>query len=150
MISLRQLLASIVVVELKGIADTGLRVMGVTSDSRFVEPGYVFVALQGEKVNGHDFVEDAAARGCLAIVVEDENGLPEGIPLVKVADSHKAYGHLAAGYFGFPAKNMSIIGLTGTNGKTTTPWIIEQVIVTGGGAARCYRYRQLSLSCKQR
>ena len=133
MISLRQLIAPLIVSELKGNVDPGLPVMGVTSDSRFVEPGFVFVALQGQKVNGHNFIEDAVARGCLAIVAEDEKSLSEGIPLIKVADSHNAYGHLAAEYFGNAARNMSIIGLTGTNGKTTTSWIIEEVVKSGGG-----------------
>lgn len=133
MISLGQLIVSIPAFELTGIADLGVSVRGVTNDSRSVEAGYVFVALQGEKINGHHFVEDAVARGCLAVISEDENGLPTGIPLIKVADSHHAYGLVAAEYFGNPARKMSLIGLTGTNGKTTTSWIIEQVVKAGGG-----------------
>ncbi len=133
MISLRQLLSSIPVFELKGIPGTGQLVKGLTSDSRNVEPGYVFVALQGEKVNGHKYVKDAFDRGCLAAIVEDETGLPGEIPLVNVPDSHRAYGFMAAEYFGHPARQMKIIGLTGTNGKTTTSWIIEQVIQSCGG-----------------
>jgi murE/murF fusion protein len=133
MISLGQLISSIPAFELQGLSGTRRLVKGLTSDSRTVEPGYVFVALQGEKVNGLKYVGEAVDRGCLAVVVEDESGLSGKIPLVKVPDSHRAYGFMAAEYFGHPARYMKIIGLTGTNGKTTTSWIVEQVIKAGGG-----------------
>jgi murE/murF fusion protein len=132
-ITLRRLCASVPESELKGIVDPGKPVMGVTSDSRTAGPGLVFVALRGEKVNGHRYVGDAVARGCVAAVVEDEADLPPDLPLVKVADSHRAYGLMAAEFHGHPARAMKIIGLTGTNGKTTTSWLIEQVIRAGGG-----------------
>lgn len=133
MISLRQLISSVPGVVVRGISNLGEPVRGLTSDSRSVKPGWVFVALQGTKVNGQRYVADAVARGCLAAVVDDESGLSGKIPLIKVVDSHRAYGCMAAQYFAHPARQMKMIGITGTNGKTTTSWLIEQVVKSGGG-----------------
>ena len=133
MISLRKLIASTASTAL-GIDKIGEQpVLGVTSNSQNVQPGFVFVALKGSKADGHDYVQDALDRGCIAAVVEEEREFAERYPLVKVSDSHLAYGQLAAAFFGNPARDMKIIGLTGTNGKTTTSWMIERVVQAGGG-----------------
>ena len=149
MISLRQLIQAIPGSEKIGITGEKRNIRGVTSDSRSVKSGFVFVALKGEITDGHSFISDAVARGCIAVVVENEEGVPENIPLIKVTDSHYAYGLIAAEYFGHPALDMKIVGLTGTNGKTTTSWIIEQVVKTGGGRPGVigtvnYRYQKRS------
>jgi len=119
----------------------------VTCDSRAAGPGSVFVALQGEKLDGHRFVRDAGERGCLAAVVERSEGMPPGLPLIKVADSHRAYGLMAAEYFGHPARNMQLVGITGTNGKTTCSWLVEQIVKAGKGRPGVigtvnYRYQE--------
>lgn len=146
MIFLRQLIAAIPTLELKGKFSDRNRVRGLTSDSRTVEPGVIFVALRGEKVDGHAYIADAIAKGCLAVVAEHEVTAPPGLPIIRVADSHLAYGQMAAAYYDHPAQGMKMVGITGTNGKTTTAWMIERIIETSGGRPGVmgtvnYRYR---------
>lgn len=107
-------------------------VTAVTSDSRLVRPGSIFVALRGAKLDGHAYVGQAVQKGCCAVVVEQEVPNAGDIPVIRVADSHQAYGQLAAAFFGHPARELTLIGLTGTNGKTTTSWIIEELLRAEG------------------
>ena len=112
--------------------DHGEDITSVTSDSRQVRSGSLFVALKGSVVDGHGFVQQAVTRGCSCVVVED---VPEPLPdvaVVRVNDSHGALGILSAALHGFPARSMTMIGLTGTNGKTTVSWMIEQVLQNSG------------------
>ena len=105
----------------------------VTSDSRQVLPGSLFVAVAGAKTDGRQFIPEAIARGCLAVVVEgpgDFDAWP--IPLIQVDDCRAAIGELAAAWYGFPAKGMQLIGITGTNGKTTCSWLIESMLIGAG------------------
>lgn len=133
-----------------GQADTP--VLGVTGDSRRVSPGSVFVAVKGALVDGHAYVHEAIAQGCCAVVVEKS---PVGIEpgaVIRVEDTHLAYGFLAAAYYGYPAREMTIIGLTGTNGKTTTAWIIEQMLMAAGkqtGVLGTVNYRYADSEGKQ-
>ncbi|GAB4332351.1 MAG: bifunctional UDP-N-acetylmuramoyl-L-alanyl-D-glutamate--2,6-diaminopimel ate ligase MurE/UDP-N-acetylmuramoyl-tripeptide--D-alanyl-D-alanine ligase MurF [Desulfobulbaceae bacterium] len=121
-------------------------VLDITCDSRKAGPGTLFVALRGEKVDGHRYVGDAVDRGCLAAVIEEDLEEVPTIPVFRVDDTHRAYGLLAAEFFGRPATEMRLIGLTGTNGKTTTAWMIEELVRAGGGSPGVigtvnYRYR---------
>jgi murE/murF fusion protein len=132
MTTLRQLVAAI-----SGHRDgpTGFPdcpVTAVTSDSRRVRPGTLFVALRGAKLDGHAFAAQAVQSGCCALVVEQEVSVAVDTPVIRVADSHQAYGQLAAAFFGHPARELTLIGLTGTNGKTTTSWIIEEMLRAAG------------------
>ncbi len=122
-------------------------VSGITCDSRAVAPGSVFVAVQGEQADGHDFVADAVAAGCLAVVAQRmPDSLPaQHVPVFLVPDSQEALGILAAAYNDFPAAGLTMVGLTGTNGKTTTSWLVENLFAAAG--KRCgvigtvnYRY----------
>lgn len=133
MVTLRRLIASIPAPEVRGNLDPELTVRGVTGDSRAVGPGWVFVALRGDKLDGHDFAADALSRGAAAVVAEDDANLPDTIPLILTRDSRLAYGRMAAEFFGNPGQEMTMVALTGTNGKTTTSWMIEQVVRTAGG-----------------
>ncbi len=107
-------------------------VTGLTCDSRAVIPGSVFVAVKGQEADGHRYVSQAVARGCLAVVVDRQVGIAKDVAVVRVADSRLALGRLAAAFYGYPAREMTLIGLTGTNGKTTTSWLVEGMLLAAG------------------
>jgi UDP-N-acetylmuramoyl-L-alanyl-D-glutamate--2,6-diaminopimelate ligase len=105
---------------------------GVTLDSRRVEPGVVFVALRGLKADGAAFVPQAIAAGAAAIV--SERG-PEGsvaVPWVVVPDARLALALASAEFFGHPSRQMQVVGITGTNGKTTTAYLVRAILETAG------------------
>ena len=102
----------------------------VRDDSRAVQPGDLFVAVRGLRADGHDFAAQAAARGAAALVVERE--LPVASPQLVVADAAEALGVLSARIAGRPADRMTMIGITGTNGKTTTTYLVESILAAAG------------------
>ena len=102
-----------------------LRIGGVTCDSRRVEPGSLFIATRGERFDGHDFVPAAAAAGAAAAVVERPLADP-GIPLVRVPDARRAAGPAASAFHGHPSADLQLVGVTGTNGKTTVAWLLDE------------------------
>lgn len=125
---LDELLANIDVLSKAG--DVGVDVTGVRYDSRMVEPGSVFVAIRGEEADGNDFVDEAVRRGAAAIVSE---AVPRGsTPWVQVPSDRAALAALAAGYFARPTGQMSLVGITGTNGKTTTAHLVESIVKAAG------------------
>ncbi len=120
----------------------GLMVDVVLTDSRQARPGAMFVALPGSTVDGHAFVGQARQRGCTVLVVEEQwwsrplalgDAGQDGVTWVVVADCRKALAHLAAAFFGNPAQEMCLIGITGTNGKTTTSYLVEAMVRACGG-----------------
>lgn len=113
---------------LAGAADAV--VSGVQDDSRAVKAGDVFVAVEGESVNGHDFIDAAIQAGAAAIVAEQpaQANLPEGVSWVLVPDSREALGVLSSVWSGNPAADLRVAGVTGTNGKTTTAFLIHTIL----------------------
>jgi len=112
-----------------------LPIAEVTADSRRVVPGALFVAVSGGKADGHDFLSDAVAAGCRAVVVERPAaavGMPVPVPVIRVADSRVALGQLVAAWYGNPAARVVTIGITGTNGKTTTAYLVEAILQAAG------------------
>ncbi|MCW5801292.1 MAG: UDP-N-acetylmuramoyl-L-alanyl-D-glutamate--2,6-diaminopimelate ligase, partial [Deltaproteobacteria bacterium] len=106
-------------------------VAGVRSDSREVTAGDVFVAVRGLRADGHDFVPPAIELGAAAVVVERE--LPGlAVPQIVVGDGAAALGVLVGRALGDPAKAMTLIGVTGTNGKTTTTYLVESILAASG------------------
>lgn len=103
-------------------------------DSRNVQPGSVFVALRGVHTDGHRFIDDAIARGATTIVMERPMALPESVRGIVVRDSARALSKLASVYYGAPAQALTMIGVTGTNGKTTTTQMIASIL---NGSAMC-------------
>jgi UDP-N-acetylmuramoyl-L-alanyl-D-glutamate--2,6-diaminopimelate ligase len=104
-----------------------IQLTGITDDSRVVEPGNLFVAIPGLRVDGHAFATDAVRRGAAAVVAEHEIGeLPStasGVPQLLVDSSARALGAAAAWWFGDPSHALTVVGVTGTNGKTTTTFL---------------------------
>lgn len=112
--------------------DASTLVRGVRHDSRTVEPGDLFVAVPGSNVDGAKFVADALARGAAAVAVE--RALAIDAPQLLVEDARRALGALAAAVYGDPTEALRVVGVTGTNGKTTTTWIIDEALRALGEA----------------
>jgi UDP-N-acetylmuramoyl-L-alanyl-D-glutamate--2,6-diaminopimelate ligase len=106
----------------------------ITSNSQEVRSGACFVAVRGRRTDGHAYIADALERG--AVLVVGEEHLPAGFPAertyVRVADSRQQLGRLAAAFFGHPSRRMDVIGVTGTDGKTTTANLIEAMLAEAG------------------
>ncbi|MDB4954812.1 MAG: UDP-N-acetylmuramyl-tripeptide synthetase [Myxococcales bacterium] len=127
--TLRQLIEGLAGARLVGNAEVAVRT--VHDDSRQVGPGDVFVAVRGIRSDGHAFVQTAIRQGAAAVVVEHET--PNvAIPQVIVPSGRRALAELVARSFGDPAKAMTLIGITGTNGKTTTTYLVEAILRAAG------------------
>lgn len=101
-------------------------VSGITDDSRAVVPGGVFVAVRGCEADGHRFIAGAARAGAAVVVAEDFSGtaLPSDVLRITVSDSREALGLMASRFFGDPSDELSLVGVTGTNGKTTVATLL--------------------------
>ena len=119
---------------------TGARqISAVASDSRQVTPGAVFVAIRGERADGNRFVGDAVARGAVAVVSEEPrlaaghtpNAGPE-VAWIQVEEPRQALARIAANFYGRPAKALELVGITGTNGKTTTSFLVDSILRAAG------------------
>jgi len=105
---------------------------GVTYDSRRVAPGAVFVALRGAKADGLTFVPQAIAAGAAAIVAEQAAAHGERLPWVVVRNARLALALLASEFFDHPSRQMRVVGITGTNGKTTTSYLLNAIFEAAG------------------
>lgn len=106
-------------------------VNAIQFDSRKISAGDVFVAISGDATDGHDFVPSVVENGAIAVVgTRDLSGLP--IPYIQVNDSREALAHLAAAFYDYPARKMLVIGVTGTDGKTTTVNLIYEILKIAG------------------
>ncbi len=110
-------------------------IKGVTCDSRKVKPGFAFVAIRGEKENGNDFIKDAVKSGASVIYTDEEpKQLPANVPVIKVENARAVLAKLLSRFYDFPSEKLNAIGVTGTNGKTTTSFMIEAVFREAGFA----------------
>jgi UDP-N-acetylmuramoyl-L-alanyl-D-glutamate--2,6-diaminopimelate ligase len=112
--------------------DVELEVAGLAYDSRRVEAGHVFFAIRGERADGHDFLQQAADRGATALVVARPVPRPEGTVLIRVRDVRRVMGLWSARYFSDPSRWLKLIGITGTNGKTTSSYLVESIAAAAG------------------
>ena len=112
-------------------ADMETEIANVCYDSRQVRTGELFVALSGYTVDGHRFISQAAAAGAAAVLCQTPPE-DEKIPYVQVADSRRALAVVGANFFGHPAEAMTMVGITGTNGKTTTTYLLKAILEARG------------------
>lgn len=110
-------------------------VSGITHDSRKVKAGSMFVAIQGNTLDGHNFIADAVRRGAGSVVVEKRNDVPLSLPHIVVANARQALAFLSSHFYGDPSSRMTVIGITGTNGKTTTSYYTRSIIEASGSLA---------------
>lgn len=112
--------------------DMNQNIVHLVYDSRKVEQGDIFICLTGAVVDGHTFIEDVIKKGAVAIVVEKEVEVPENVTVIQVDNSRYALASMSAKYFGEPAKKIITIGITGTKGKTTTSYMIQEILRKAG------------------
>ncbi len=121
---------------LQGSMDT--EVADVIYDSRKITEGTMFVCMVGAVTDGHKYIPDAIEKGASVIVLEREEEaeqIPENITVIKVVSARRSLALISAAYFDYPADKLTTIGLTGTKGKTTTTYIIRDVLAQAGKKA---------------
>ena len=128
---LKELVESLEVVEIQGELEKEIR--GVTYDSRKALPGYLFVCIDGFTTDGHKYAQQAVDNGACALIVQKNVCvIGDDITIVKVRDSRKALALVSACWFGNPSRSMTLIGVTGTKGKTTTTYMIRSILEAAG------------------
>ncbi len=117
--------------------DPGREVADIAHDSRTVKPGSLFVAVRGFHSDGHRFIPQAVEQGAAAVIAEREDAAAAaaGIPQIIVKDSREALALLAAEFYDHPSERLSLVGVTGTNGKTTTTYLVKAIIEAAGKSA---------------
>jgi len=115
------------------VGDPRVDIRQLEADSRQVSPGCLFFCLPGHRVDGHDYAEQAIAGGAAALVVSRELAVP--VPQLVVPDTRRALAQLADYYYGRPSKRLKPVGVTGTNGKTTTTYLVERIWRDAGVSA---------------
>ncbi|MCH2200393.1 MAG: UDP-N-acetylmuramoyl-L-alanyl-D-glutamate--2,6-diaminopimelate ligase [Fuerstiella sp.] len=113
------------------LPDSPVQVTQISCDSRQVPPGCAFVAIRGTKSDGHQFIGDAIAAGAIAVVVEHPQGDLE-VPQIVVESTRRAWNLLCMAMHGNPQDHLNIAGITGTNGKTTTAWLLRNILIAAG------------------
>ncbi|MGM0452148.1 MAG: UDP-N-acetylmuramoyl-L-alanyl-D-glutamate--2,6-diaminopimelate ligase [Thermodesulfobacteriota bacterium] len=114
-----------------GWAETAVSdITGIYFRSDQVRPGGVFVALTGHFADGHDYIADAVDRGAAAVVVD--RPVSAGVPAIEVVDTRRAMAEMAAAFYGRPSERITLIGITGTNGKTTVAYLLESILKQQG------------------
>ncbi|WNR46438.1 UDP-N-acetylmuramoyl-L-alanyl-D-glutamate--2,6-diaminopimelate ligase [Paenibacillus roseipurpureus] len=125
---LQELASALLITRIHGDIDT--EITGIEADSRKVKPGDLFLCIPGLKVDGHDYAPKAIALGASALVTERVLDVP--VPQLVVKDARYAMAALAAHFYGYPSKSLKMIGITGTNGKTTSTYLLEKIIADRG------------------
>lgn len=127
---LRQLIDELAPLRVEGLLDR--EISGIAYDSRRVTPGMVFVAVPGRRTDGHEYIGTAIDRGASAVICEQNGFGSPRVTKIKVADARIALAGAAAAYYGHPSRELHVIGVTGTNGKTTVAFMIRQLLESAG------------------
>lgn len=129
--TLRDILYKTGMIEIAG--STNLEVSSICFDSRKADKGCLFVAIRGTQSDGHDFIAKAIEQGAAAVICEEfPETLNEKVIYIKVKDSSVALGHASSNFFGNPSDKIKLVGITGTNGKTTTAQLLHQLFTEAG------------------
>ena len=127
---LKQLVNALAPLRVEGPLDRD--VSGISYDSRRVTPGMVFVAIPGKKTDGHAYISTAIDRGATAIICENNGFVSQRATKIKVADTRAALAWAAAAFYQHPSSKLRVIGVTGTNGKTTVAFMVKQILEAAG------------------
>ena len=115
----------------RGTGLTGMEpITAVTADSRQVVPGGLFIAVRGHVADGHDYIDQALEKGAAAIIAEVNTSGTGGI--IVAQDSRRCMSATAAAFYGHPSQDLTLVGITGTNGKTTTSYLLESIFKAAG------------------
>jgi UDP-N-acetylmuramoyl-L-alanyl-D-glutamate--2,6-diaminopimelate ligase len=113
------------------VGETEQEIAGIAYHSRRVEKGFLFAAIRGLEFDGHRFIGDALERGATAILLEEEKTVPKAT-MIRVPNSRRALARISSNFFGSPSSRVKLIGVTGTNGKTTTTFLLESILKRAG------------------
>lgn len=123
---LSELISGLTIEEIAGT--TSREISSITFDSRKATPGSLFVALKGTAMDGHDFIQQVVSAGASAVVCEEIPATRESsVTYIRVANSHVALGYISSAWFDYPSRQLKLVGVTGTNGKTTTATLIYEM-----------------------
>lgn len=128
--------------DFEGIVGGDVNVIGLAYDSRKVQKGYAFFCIEGNATDGHNYVDDAIRNGAIAIVAQRE--IKADVPVARVGNTRRALSYASAHFFGDPSRHMDMVGVTGTNGKTTTTYMMKAIFDAAGsktgliGTIACY------------
>lgn len=128
--TLQELITLLPAAEVAG--DANREIAAIAYDSRAVRAGSLFIALAGSKVDGHDYVEAACRQGAVAVLIERAVAVPAGVTVVRVPATRQAMQAVAPYFFDYPSRKLRLIGVTGTNGKTTTTHLIRAILMAAG------------------
>ena len=112
--------------------ETDIEVRDINNDSRKAGEGSLFFCIKGAVTDGHKYASQVVSAGAKALVVEDPVEVPEDVTVIQVKDSRYAMALISAAYYGYPAEEMKIIGVTGTKGKTTTTYMVKSILESAG------------------
>ena len=127
---LKEILEELPCREVRGTANPDIS--AVSYDSRQVIPGSLFVAVKGRRHDGHDFLADALGRGAVGVVVERASDDGAAVPQVVVEDARRALAVAAAVFYRHPGRELAVVGVTGTNGKTTVAFLLDGIFRAAG------------------
>src|SRR5690554_2474326 len=127
---LRELLKGIKILRTEGSLD--VHISDIHYDSRQVTSGSLFFCIEGYQADGHDFAAAAVEKRAAAVLLRKDIPLPEGVTKIFVESPRNVMGYIAATFYGNPSENLILFGVTGTNGKTTTTYMIKSILEQAG------------------